>query len=117
MTGVDDQTLTLLHVAMPILSILLIGCAVGAGALTAMLASDKGHNPAGWFIVGAFFGPLALLTLIGLSSRPSTSSRTRAQHPSNRPSKTRSPGARLEEFYWGFPGQIIRSKESDTLRS
>lgn len=43
--------------------ILWIGCGIAA----AVVAGNKGRNAAGWFILGFFFGPIALIVALVLS--------------------------------------------------
>lgn len=56
----------------PIIAAILLGIAIyflAAGAFSAMIANEKGRDGTAWFVLGACFGPLALLALIGLQSR------------------------------------------------
>ena len=100
MSSVDDQAMSYLNLIVPILITLLIGYVVCAGLLTAVLASDKGRDPTVWFVVGAIFGPMALLILIGLSGRRwSISPMTQSKRPSHSAVSRRSPEARIQEFY------------------
>lgn len=39
------------------------------GIFTGLLAGEKGYSAVGWFISGFFFGPIALLTAIGLPDK------------------------------------------------
>ncbi len=103
----------------PIAVAVLIGAAIyfaGSGFLSAIVANDKGRDVLGWFILGACFGPLALLALIGLSSRrqPSSVGPSKFQgapQQSVPAAPRRNPHSRetsLEEFYKGPVGQFIK---------
>ena len=39
------------------------------GSFSAYLASEKGRMGIDWFVLGALFGPIALLTVVGLPAR------------------------------------------------
>ena len=99
----------------PILVILLVGYVAGAGTLSAVLAHDKGRDVVGWFILGAIYGPLALLALVGLSRRgyaahtpPTSSSASPATpRPRGRIGDPNRPYSR-EEFDKSPVGQFIK---------
>ncbi|MEF3696432.1 zinc ribbon domain-containing protein [Desulfolutivibrio sp.] len=39
---------------------------IGCGIAAAVVASNKGMNTAGWFVLGFFFGPIALIVALVL---------------------------------------------------
>jgi hypothetical protein len=53
------------------MGVLLIGLVIGviSGSLASHVAASKGCDGASWFVLGLFFGPLALLALAGMPDR------------------------------------------------